>query len=266
MSDLTLRQYQHILPRGQATDITADKELRQYFEGLANTWDDLIGFADDVFDDYYPDTTRELEQWELQFNLQGADALTEQERRDRLIGAWSAVGGQSPRYLQDLFQAQGFDVYIHEWWSSGPNPYVARNPNDYISDSLLPVYTCECGEDLAECGEPEAVCGDSDGPLGKLLVNKITVTEKNLTMLCGEPEAECGESLAEAGQFDTFNFDVLQYEIPNDPDFWPYFLYIGGEVFPNFATVPSARKNEFETLVRKYCPAQQWLGLLVNYA
>lgn len=266
MSDLIFRMYQHLLPDGEATDTVPDKQLREYYEGMSNSWDDVKEFYDDIWLDLYPQTTRELEAWEDQFNLTGANAITEQQRRDRLAGAWSAQGGQDPKYIQDTIQAAGFNVYIHEFWEL-PKVYppVVRNPNLYINDSLLPVYTMEAGEPLAQAGETNAEAGDSLGGLGYLLVNKIRTSTKNLVMLAGEDIAEAGEPLAEAGQFDTFIFGFVQYEIPGDPDTWPYFLYFGAETFPDTAIVPAARRNEFETLVRRITPAQQWLGMLIQY-
>ena len=53
--------------------------------------------------------------------------------------------------------------------------------------------------------------------------------------------------------------------IPVDPATWPYFLYIGGEVFPTQANISNIRREEFETLVLKICPTQLWLGMLITY-
>ena len=56
---------------------------------------------------------------------------------------------------------------------------------------------------------------------------------------------------------------VKEYVVPSDPAKWPYFLYIGAEVFGEMAQVESKRRNEFEALCLKTCPAQQWQGILV---
>ncbi len=237
------RDYQHLLPDGDAFDLTnPDKQLSQYYQGISTTWLDNKQFFDEVWLDIFPQTTRELDKWEFQFNLGNSASLTTQERRDRLEATWSALGGQSPRYLQDTIQAAGFDLYVHEFWEL-PKVYppVVRNPNDFIT-------------------------ADGSDPLkGYLLVNKITLTGKNLTMLAGEAIAEAGEPLAEAGQFDEFLFELKEYEIPIDEDTWPFFLYFGDSVFPTLKTLPVARRDEFETLIRKITPAQQWLGLLIDW-
>jgi len=73
-----------------------------------------------------------------------------------------------------------------------------------------------------------------------------------------------GGALAQDGGA-VVNFALREYIIPNDPTKWPFFLYIGGENFPDQATVPQARRDEFEDLCLKICPTEQWLGILVTY-
>jgi hypothetical protein len=222
----------HLLPNARAWSVTVNKQLRQFFEGLAPAGDDIKTFFDEVWLDIFPQTTRDITSWESQFALQPV-ALTEQERRDRLDAAWKALGGQSPRYIQDTLQGAGFDVYVHEWWEPGTEPAVgvkqcvtARSPLDVLA-SLSP----QCGEPLAQCGESFAQCGNLVGAAGYALVNRP-----------GPLGAPTGDDTT-----------------------WPYFLYIGAAVYGDTATVSAARQEEFEALCLKICPAQQWLGILVNY-
>lgn len=222
----------HLLPRARAWSLTVDKQLRQFFEGLAPLGDDVREYLDDVWLDIFPQTTRELDGWESQFALLPA-ALTEQERRDRVAAAWKAVGGQSPRYIQDTLQGAGFAVYLHEWWVPGSEPAVGvkqcvapRSPLTVLA-SLTP----QCGEVLAQCGENFAQCGNIVGATGYALVNR-------------------------PGPLKVPTSDTTK---------WPYFLYIGGEVYGDTAVVPVERQEEFEALCLKICPAQQWLGIIVQY-
>ncbi len=76
-------------------------------------------------------------------------------------------------------------------------------------------------------------------------------------MQCGEPAALCGDGV--------LTVQFKKYTIPTDPKKWPYFLYIGGENFPDLAQVDPSRRDEFEDLCLKISPAQQWLGILVSY-
>lgn len=223
------RTLQHLLPDGAAWRTTADKLLRRLFAGLAEEPGAIVGFVDDVYDDLLPQTTRELEAWEKQFALRGIG--TDQERRDILEATWQATGGQSPRYLQDVLQGAGFDLYVHEWWSSGP-PYVARDPRSYTNEPLIG--TVQCGEPLAQCGEPTA------------LANAFLVNEPgyivNLTLQPTAPPP-----------------------VPDDSSKWPFFVYVCGEVFGTIVDIQATRRAELEELLLKHFPAHLWIVTLVNY-
>lgn len=111
-----LSLFKHLLPKAIAWNITIDKQLRQFFDGLVTpVIEDAVEWFDLIWLDMFPQTTRQLTQWEQQFGVFKLD-LTEQERRDRLDALWAAQGAQDPRYIEDTLQAAGFDVYVHEYW------------------------------------------------------------------------------------------------------------------------------------------------------
>ena len=257
------RIIQHLLPRAKAWLLTTNKQLRQFFEGLAGIGVDVKDYFDAVWLDIFPDNTREISKWEKQFGL--LNTLTdEQERRDRLAATWKALGGQSPRYIQDTLRAAGFDVYIHEWWEvPRTEPPVVRNPLLVLVSSGLILYIANCGALEANCGALEANCGASLGPTGYALVNKIQEARAGLIQ-SGMEVANCGSESAVCGNHISF-YAPKEYIVPNDITKWPYFLYIGGQTFPDHAIVPTSRRNEFETLCLKISPTQQWLGMLIDY-
>lgn len=226
-----LRILQHLLPRSKAWTIVVDKILRQFFAGLAGFFEDIKTFFDDRYDDHHPQRTQQLDLWEEQFGLVRGTNLTEQQRRDRLEAIWKAVGRQDPRYIEDTLRGAGFDVYVHEWWVPGSNPPIVRDPNAYAIQTLVNKIKVrqdvhvQCGEALAQSGEPNAQCGNI---LGSAFADKV-------------------------------------YPVPSDPNVYPYFYYIGGQTFPNVATVPLDRKEEFEDLVLRIGPLQLWVGLLIHY-
>lgn len=268
-----LRLYQHLLPDGRAWRTTVSKRLRQFFAGLADAPSDVKDSADSVWLDLLPDTTDKLTEWEEEFGLPG-NVVAEAARRQRLAATWRAlVGGQSPRYIQDTLQASGFDVYVHEWWepSTPPTPGTPgnptpRNPLQWLRREFTGVtLLVECGEPSAACGEPFAEAGNGLAPRGYPLVNKIFETVPDFLTLCGEPLAACGETEASCGNFLEYRETVKEYIVPNDPTKWPYFLYVGGETFGTLAQVDPKRRDEFEALCLKICPAQKWLGILVEY-
>jgi uncharacterized protein YmfQ (DUF2313 family) len=265
--------FQHVLPNARAWRLTADKKLRQFFVGLGNAAQEVRTFFDLILDDLYPSTTRALDEWEEQFGLPDT-GLTEPMRRERLDAAWKALGGQSPRYIQDTLQNNGFNVYVHEWWDSADQPaigdhtcVVPRNPLMYLRRCTSPLVSMvDCGEPLAECGEPSAECGNGFEPPGYPLVNKVFSSQRDSEILCGEPLAECGEPLAECDNYMGYVIVGREYLIPLDPEKWAYFFYIGGETFGTLAVVDQKRKDEFEALCLKICPTQLWLGILVEYS
>lgn len=276
MNDIWLNIFKHVLPNARAWRITVEKTLRRFFEGLTGLPEDVKEFDDLIFSDLDPQQTRELAAWEKQFGLMDT-GLTEQQRRDRLEATWKALGGQSPRYIQDTLQAAGFDVYVHEWWIpsvkhptggsvNGDVTPVARDPFTYLDDGTgsLP-FTMMDGAADAQDGDTLSQDGGTLTPAGYPLVNKIlAVTTGDLAvdgaagMQDGDVEAQDG------GRF--VSYSQKQYIVPADSTKYPFFLYIGGATFPNQANVLQSRRDEFEDLCLKICPTEQWLGLLVNYS
>lgn len=228
--------FQHLLPRALAWRTTIATNLRRYVEGLAAFASDVRTFIDLVYLDLFPPTTRELEEWEFEFAVPstGTDAV----RRLRLAGAWRAQGGQSPDYIQSVLHAAGFtDVFIHEWWTSGP-PFVAIDPRLFTHVPLVGFYQCESTGPW-ECFDPGP--GESLAP-------------------------HCDETLANEPGY-LVNLDLTRRApppVPDDPAFWPYFLYFSGEHFPDLAVVDASRVDELKELLLRLCPTQQWLVLLVD--
>jgi hypothetical protein len=295
-----LDTFKHLLPKARAWSLTKDKALRRFFEGLAGEPLAARKSLDNIFDDHYPAYTRELAAYEQQFALP-ASSLTDPQRRDRLAAAWKALGGQSPRYIQDILQAAGFDVYVHEWFEPKKSYFamcgeaaaesgealiscgayylepdgggsvnndfapVARDPFNYIDDGTtgLPFLMFDGGSD-AQDGDTVSQDGATSTPPGYLLVNKLV---EPFQSIIGDGSAGMSDGEAEAQDGGLIRAYVPKsYVIPADPTKYPYFLYIGGATFPDQAVVPNSRRDEFEYLCLKICPTEQWQGILVNYS
>ena len=262
------RTFQHLLPKAEAWKIrdtattwtigdghrigdpglviggtTGGSFLARLFKGLAAALDPIRDFFDGIFGDAFPTTTRELAAWEAQFGIEADPSDT--VRRQALAAEWAATGGQSPSYIQGVLQTAGFNVYVHEWWASGP-PYVARDPRAYTLQPLIGSVQCQPTNVLLFPNQPQCqpsndVAFPNQPECDRFLVNDPHYfVNKNLT-------------------------DVAPPRIPDDPSTWVYFIYLGAAVFPNFATVPAARRSEFERLVLKICPEQQWIVTLINF-
>jgi hypothetical protein len=262
----------HLLPRGRAWRVTIDKSLRRFFEGLGEFFSDIVEFLDLVWLDLFPASTRELDAWEAQFGLQGAD-LTEQERRDRLAGTWQAVGGQSISYLQGVLQGRGFNVYFHDWWEPGTEPAIGSTAAAEPRNPLLwlergdPAFTSgvEAGEPRAQAGEAFAQAGNVAIRPGYALVNKLLESAPRYLVAAGEPLAQAGEPTALAGNYANVEEQLKKYIVPVNSIFWPYFLYISAETFGDPATISADRRDEFESLCLQICPTQLWIGVIVEY-
>lgn len=271
-----LQIFKHLLPNARAWAITTNKQLRQFFDGLSlGLGNPLKLFIDLIWQDIDPQKTRELDTWESQFGLVSG-SLTTQERHDRLDAAWKAKGGQDPRYIEDTLRAAGFDVYVHEWWVPGSESNVnvlaaatARNPFDYLHDGVSPLkYIALDGGVDSQDGDALAQDGATLQPTGYPLVNKLLIFDPDY-LGDGSLDMQDGDELAQDGAIPTgigSVYNQRQYVIPSDVTKWPYFLYIGGQTFPNHAIIASSRRNEFETLCLKIRPAQVWLGILVDYS
>ena len=263
----------HLLPTGRAWAInTPGKNLYKFFQSLGDAADEAKNYADLRYLDYYSQTTTKLSDWETEFALP-AVGLAEQERRDRLLAARQALGGQDPYYIQKTLRARGFDVYVHEWWDPADELEVnvqgqipPRSPLAVLRQEYTgAVVGIDCGEPLAQCGEPTALCGNTADPRGYPLVNKVYRSVPAVQPQCGEQLAQCGEPTALCGYYNGFRDEQVPYTVPDDAAYWPYFIYIGGETFGDLAQVEPSRQDELENLCLKICPSQLWIGMLVEY-
>jgi hypothetical protein len=234
-----LRVFQHLLPRSPIWRLSFNKMLQKLFAGLAAGAPDAVRtYADLVFLDAFPATTRQLSMWRTQFGIEAS--ADDDADRLQLDTAWKSQGGQDPNYLQTILQGAGFPLYVHEWWSSGP-PYIARDPRTYTHHPLLGTFQCS----PLSFGASQPACTH----LG----------------IGGAPA--CDNFLGNDPGY-LVNEDLTRRPppaVPDDPLTWPYFFYLGGAAFPDRVSVPASRRAELERLVLKLRPTHQWVVMLVDY-
>lgn len=204
-------------------------------------------FLDAVWAEQFPLTTSQLDEWERELGIfpRASDSDRRADIADELRVEDAALdGGQSPSYLQDKLQARGFNVYVHEWWASGP-PYVARDPRNYTNFPLIGTNQCIA---TATAEQPQCTGFDGGG-------NPLAEQPQCNRFLANDPGYLVNKDLAG-------NVPPL---VPSDAQQWPYFLYIAGATFPNPANVSAARRDEFERLLLKLRPTQHWIVTIVNY-
>lgn len=234
-----LNLIRRLLPRSRAFRLALDSAIERFFRGWSWLPETVRAEADLVADDIRPERTRRLEEFEAQFGLWGSG--TEEDRRKANAAAWKATGGQSPRYLQDVLQEAGFDVYVHEWWEP-PDvaPRTPRDPRDYVGPVLEGRVQAKADSD------PAQVCARADNTPGQPQANAWLAGDPlYFANLLGNP--------------------TKPPPIPDDPSTWPYFVYVGGETFPEHAEVPAARREEFRELLLRLFPEDLWIVTLVNY-
>lgn len=249
---LFFRLLVHLLPRGVAWQVTVDKTLRRLFAALAQAPADVRDFADAAWFDLFPATTRDLPSWEKELGIVAAG--TDADRRLQLAAAWAAQGGQSPRYLEDVLRAAGFDVHVYEWWTLPATlPRVPRDPRDYTEVPELGSVQC-MPADMAGVN----CCTANDAPPPDPLPGGVELWDLY---------PECNRWLVnEVGYL--VNLTLTRDApppVPDNPIYWPYFIYIAGADVDTRADVPAARREEFERLLLKLRPSQQWIVTYVNY-
>lgn len=255
--------FKHLLPTGRAWRITTSKALKSFFEGLSGGFGDVKTEIDTAYQDLYPQTTNYLDEWEKTFGLRPNATLTEQQRRDRLDVRWKATGGQSPRYIQDVLQSEGYDVYVHDWWEAGSNPPIARNPFTVLADQNQTRVYVGAGNVNAFAGGNLAFANSNNLPSGYPLVNIIKeATQVNSG--AGFNQMYARGLVAYAGR-EGVTYVNKKYIMPTNTNTYPYYIYIGGENYPDMATVPTGRRSDFEQRLLELCPLQNWIGVLVNY-
>lgn len=210
------------------SDLRPTNTLSRFFRGLVTAPRKAVHFVDRVFEDLFPSSTRELDEWEKAFGL--ATAANEAARRAQLTGAWAATGGQSPHYLESVVRAAGFPLYLHECWIPGGPPYEPRDPTLVTQRPLIG--TAQCGR--SRMGTAEARCN------AHLMNEPGYLVNVDLSRKAPPP-------------------------VPDDDELWPFFLYFGSEVYPFPADVPKERRAELEHLIQQIKPAHYWVVMLVNY-
>lgn len=245
------------LPQSRAFSLIVTKTMRKFYEGLS-----YPQYYRNLFDQTYkeldPQATTHLDRWEEQFYLP-SNGLTEQQRRDRLEATWKMFGGQSPAYLQAILRGYGFDVYVHDWWMPEPQETTLTMGDD---DAYMGGDNARMGANIVEfpvAWNPNDLLVSPYYPL----VNRVSTTQYKPVTMGSEQGFMGGDEAFMGGLVKTESGDF--YPIPADPVKWRGFVYVAGETMPNAATVPLARKAEFEELILSIFPADKWVGVIVDF-
>lgn len=240
---LMFRVLRHLLPSGLAWRATVDKALRRYLDGLSTSYADARAYVDDVYDDLFPSRTRWLSRWERQFGLSGRGSTA--DRVANLQAAWQAQGGQSPRYIHDLLRTAGFDVCIHDWWTTDVSPRTPFDPRDVAIQPAI-----------------GAVQASDDEPTEPQCLAEATAT-------LDDPQPQCNAFLANYTKYlvNKTLRNVTPPPLPSSSALWPFFWYLSGS--PHSREIPAildgAGRDTLERLALKVGPTHQWIVTNIDW-
>ena len=224
------RSLEALLSTGTALVLTVNKRLTQYINGLADgAPEDFKAFAFLNWTNLFPHSTNDVQLWANQFGLFPSE--DEDAQRKNIDAAWKSSGGQGLDYFQGVLDAAGFGVFVHA--SLDPETGLYRNPLDWLEQAPN-IGVMHSGADNAHADGEEAYASNlQEGGISDYIVNQ------NLTFRPQPP-------------------------IVDDEDNWPFWIYVGGEVFGDRAEIPESRELEFQTLILSLFPGNYWIGLFID--
>lgn len=230
-----IKPFSRLAPSGHAWKNLPSSALKKVFGVFDTKLRAAASDLDVTAKDAFAESTTRLATWESELGLRAASNDT--VRRTALDQALRSTGGQSLQFLQDTLQAAGFNVWVHSSWAS-QNPFVVRDPRAYADP---PEYGTELCTDNVDWHQPQ--CTDTPA-WGQAQMNGI---------------------VGGTNYFDNITLqDTYLPPIPADPNAWPFFLYIGGQVFPQYAQIDMTRFDELRRLICKHRPLRHWIILRVQ--
>ncbi len=229
---------QRLLPRGRAFKLSEGKSLTKLARGIAAAAEDARAFVDAVYLDQFASTTREIRQLEREHGL--PPAATEADARLHVAAERARIRNLSPYSLQKTLQDAGFDVYVHECWTSFG---ALRNPRLRIDVTRFGRHPMRAPT------APNAVrmrgAADVDGnPIAQYVMNTEAPPQNVALNKTLQPEPVHRPSQTQ--------------------DEWVGYFYIGGATFPQKAVVPASRLDELWFWVMRCRPLHLIPVLLVT--
>jgi len=210
-----------------------------------------------------PYRTPILSDLEKEYGIITKDNISTEDRIAQLATKiYERSGTGSKDNLQNALQRAGFDVLVH---SNSPaiDPAILLDQN----------FQLVLGDPLnAFIGDPNAYFGRAGG---YLLVNGPIYTRRPAYLGLGDPlNAFIGDPNAVIGFFIGLIRKEKTYNIPTNPDAWPFIFFVGGPavrggsgelVSIESAEILSQRRQEFENIILSYKPVFTWAGMIITY-
>lgn len=228
-----VKVFDNLLPRSRAWTLILDRTLRKFFHGLSILPQTIHEHIGSVLLDAFPQTTNYLHEWsDTLGSWVDLDA-------DELEYDWADPGGQSPGYVQGLLHDKGFTgLFVHEWWVPGTDPVEYRDPSQFFETD-------------------------------RILVNDLASVEKHYLhqfgdYLQGGDSQFVDDQSVSFGAYDGYFLQGKWYPTPNIPEEYPFYYYIGAEVWPNRATIYESELRFLLRLIYKTKPCHLRCILRIN--
>jgi uncharacterized protein YmfQ (DUF2313 family) len=243
-SELILAAIKALLPDGSLWVPAPGEDLDLLLKAMSENWLEAYNSAVAQGEVRNPLKTGLLEEVEREFGFLQNPGLTEEMRRQQVAAVKYENTDQrnSDDDVQNFLNAAGFDVEIHQ--------------NDPAVD-------------------PALFAGDILLNAGDILLNGgLYIIKAEYIMQCGGAIAFCGHQDAVCGRFDNLTFIDFEYDLPTDPEAWPFIYFVGGPATRDGngfltaiapADVPLNRKDKFVELILSSKPMFCWAILIINY-
>lgn len=286
LSNISRSMLDALLPDGPLWVPETEKDFDLFLDGQSLSLEDMRIFLEKIAFFRDPYNTPILSDLEKEYGIITRENLDIETRIANLaLKVYGKNGAGSEDDLESALKAAGFDVNVYQ--NDPP-----ADPADILGQ-YFQLVTGDTGN--AFTGDPGAYLGQGGG---YLLVNGPILTGGPIYLGLGDANAFVGDPLAITGYFIGIRTVEKTYNIPIDPDLWPFVFFVGGEatradvvevitsdgndvitsdgyqvvgsdkgqitsIQP--AEIPIARRREFEKIILRYKPLFTWAGLVVIY-
>lgn len=112
----TAKMLRSLFPKGLVFRLFSGSKFRLFIDALAEELERIKAHSENVRNAGIPGLLPDeaLSDWETFLALPYDSSLTITERQSRIVGKYTAMGGQAVEYLQEVMQMAGFPVYGFE--------------------------------------------------------------------------------------------------------------------------------------------------------
>ncbi len=250
-----------IWPEGSIWRPAPGGDFDKLLDGSAENWETIRVFLDTLRSIRDPSFTTFLADLENEFGVLSNTSLTEIQRREQLKPlVFNRSSSGSIDTLQNALDDAGFSVQVH---SNSP----AVDPAIFLDQAFIMI----AAGGNAFAGRPDAIAGRIGG---ELLVNgEVFETQKKFTSGALTSNAFAGTGFS-AGEYTDFERVKFEYQIPVDPNNWPFVFFVGGDATRDGSgalltivpvTIPPVQESGFKRLILKYKPIHSWAGLVIIF-